>query len=68
MDNEIFYMVFIEGGNSPTHRHLTLKSAEDECRRLVKKTGSKGIILQSVKSIQLMPEFLETDHERSIPY
>ncbi len=40
-----FYMVFIEGENTPTYKHETLQKAEIEAKRLVEKTGKKAFIL-----------------------
>lgn len=61
MNEQIFFMVFIEGKDNPAHKHTTKESAEFECRRLVKITKRKGYVLKVIRSIELHPEFIEND-------
>ena len=48
-----FYMVFVEGGNSPTYRHTSEESAEKEAKRLATLTKKKVWVLATVKSFEL---------------
>lgn len=41
-------MVYVEGGNSPTHKHETAESAQVEAARLTEKEGKTTYILQAV--------------------
>lgn len=51
--DKTFYMVFLQGGNSPTHQHLTPEVAEAEAKRLAKLTGRKAFVLCTVKSFEV---------------
>jgi len=44
---ESFYMVFVEGGASPTQRHKSLTEAVQEAERLCKKQGQRTFILKA---------------------
>lgn len=61
MRGQDFYMVFVEGGGSPSVRHSALSIAEGEAKRLAKLTGQKVFVLCSVKAIQVN-EFLIEDY------
>lgn len=42
-----FYMVYVDGQNSPTYKHDTKESAETEAKRLSEKLGKKAFVLES---------------------
>jgi len=74
MDNE-FYMVFVEGENTPTNKHENQEKAEKEATRLANKLGKKAFILQSVSfakpdikvdSFESACEYLELEHKFAI--
>jgi hypothetical protein len=46
-----FYMVFVEGENTPTVRYDNLKEAEKEAQRLADKCGKKAFVLESASLI-----------------
>lgn len=48
-----FYMVYLEGGNSPEFKHRTLEDAEQEAKRLSKLLKKRAYILVTVKSFEL---------------
>ena len=48
-----FYMVFVDGGNSPSYRHSTPEGAETEAKRLAELTGKKTWTLCTIKSFEL---------------
>ena len=50
--NKPFYMVFVEGRNTPAYRHLKLEEAEREARRLASQTEEKTYVLCTVKSFE----------------
>lgn len=58
--NKPFFMVFLEGGNTPIYQHPTLESAEAEAERLCKLHKRKAVVLCSIKSIELV-EVVKTD-------
>ena len=45
-----FYMVFAEGQQSPTYRHLTYESAKKEAERLSETLGVKCYVLITISS------------------
>lgn len=49
-----FFMVYIEGGRSPSHQHEYLSCAEEEAKRLALLTGKKAYVLASYKSYLIM--------------
>lgn len=49
--NKKFFMVFVEGENTPTVQHDNLKKAEKEAQRLADKYGKKAFILESTSLI-----------------
>lgn len=69
MKTKIFFMIYLEDGGAPTYKHESLASAEQEARRLAKKTGRKAYILGTIKSIQLN-EFIVVDmkSEEELPF
>ena len=50
---EKFYMVFMEGGHTPTYKHETLEKAITEAKRLAKTHEKKTYILATIKSFEL---------------
>jgi len=48
-----FYLVFVDGGNSPNYQHLNSDSAETEAKRLAELTGKKTFVLCTIKSFEL---------------
>ena len=46
-----FFMVFIEGENTPTVQHDNLKEAEKEAQKLADKYGKKAFVLESTSLI-----------------
>jgi hypothetical protein len=48
-----FWMVFVEGGGSPTHRHATRQQAEAEAERLAEKTGRRAFVLAAVSCCEV---------------
>jgi hypothetical protein len=53
MENTSFYMVFVEGQQTPTYKHTSLESAENEAKRLARTLKKKAIVLASIKAIEL---------------
>lgn len=49
--NKKFFMVFVEGENTPTIQHDNLKKAEKEAQRLADKYGKKAFVLESTSLI-----------------
>ena len=49
--NKKFFMVFVEGENTPTVQHDNLKKAEKEAQRLADKYGKKVFVLESTSLI-----------------
>lgn len=58
--NQTFYMVFIEGGQTPAYKHETLQLAEAEAKRLARITRKKAYVLVTIKSLEIN-EFLVVD-------
>lgn len=53
MSDKFFFMVFVEGGSTPTYKHTTLESAENEAKRLAHLTDKKAWVLCTLKSIEI---------------
>ena len=49
--NKKFFMVFVEGENTPTVQHDNLEKAEKEAQRLADKYGKKAFVLESTSLI-----------------
>lgn len=60
MDNQYFFMVYVEDSGSPTYKHTTLDAAEKEAKRLSKMLNKKAFILCTLKSFEIV-EFKVTD-------
>jgi hypothetical protein len=54
MEMQSFFMVYLDGGDSPTWRHQTLESAEQEAKRLSKLFGKKAYVLCTIKSVEIV--------------
>ena len=50
--NNSFYMIYVEGCNSPTYKHDSFILAEHEALRLAELTGKETFILCSLKSLK----------------
>jgi len=53
MPEEKFWMLFVEGGNSPTKRHYDRGEAEREAERLCNTNGHMVHLLESVSFCDL---------------
>ena len=49
--NKKFFMVFVEGKNTPTVQHDNLEKAEKEAKRLADKYGKRAFVLESTSLI-----------------
>ena len=52
IEKETFFMVYLENQRTPTFKHTTLESAENEAKRLSKEFGKKAYVLCSLKSFE----------------
>ena len=59
--NETFFMLFVDGQNSPTNKHNSLAEAKVEAQRLLTKTGKRVYILQGIKMFEPVTNFNEVD-------
>ena len=66
MQNQHFFMVYLQDERTPTYRHATLDGAEQEAKRLSKLYGKRAFVLCSLKSFEIV-EFKETDCRPDIP-
>lgn len=48
--DQYFFMVFLEGGNTPVFKHESLMSAEVEAKRLTMLYSQKAYVLCTLKS------------------
>ena len=62
MDNQLFYMIYVERENGPTYKHYTKAEVIVEAKRLAKTLKKKVYILLAVKTVELN-EFLIKDIE-----
>lgn len=53
MDNQHFFMVYLENERTPTYRHSTLEGAETEAKRLAREYKKKAFVLCSIKSFEI---------------
>ena len=44
-----FWMVYVEAGDTPRHRHATIEEARAEAERLAHKIGQTVYILESIE-------------------
>lgn len=66
-NKQAFYMIYVEGGNSPRKTHADLFSAQREARRLAKLTHRKVYVLSSLKAISYN-QWVEEDCTPTVPY
>ena len=50
MKQTVFYMIYVEVGNSPTYKHDSYESASKEAYRLAGTTGKEVFILSAIAS------------------
>ena len=60
MENQPFFMVYLENERTPTYKHTTLENAEIEAKRLSKEHRKKAFVLCSIKSFEIN-EFIVKD-------
>ena len=65
MNEQIFYMVYMEGEGAPTHKHETKEAATKEAERLSILFEKKTYVLIAVKSIEPAPKTISK--ELSVP-
>jgi hypothetical protein len=53
MQNQHFFMVFLEGERTPTVKYSVIELAENEAKRLAKVYSKKAYILCSIKSFEI---------------
>ena len=52
MNEQTFYMVFVEGGNAPTYRHSSYELALAEAKRLSSTLQKKAWVLEAISRVQ----------------
>ena len=52
MENNYFFMVYLEGERTPTYKHDTIKQAEKEAERLSVQFNKKAYVLCTLKSFK----------------
>jgi hypothetical protein len=63
-----FYMVFVDGENTPTHKHESKDEAEKEAIRLSEKLGKKAFVLESMIEVITRPNILVDSYESACEY
>jgi hypothetical protein len=53
MSNNTFYMLYVEGGNSPTATHVSMIKAYAEAERLARKTLKRVYILKGIEIVEV---------------
>lgn len=53
MEPKEFYMIYVEGQNSPTRKHLTYQDAKEEAERLARLTHRKTYILGTIEYFEV---------------
>lgn len=53
MQNQPFFMVYLENERTPLFVHTTIESAEQEAKRLAKEHRKKAFVLCSLKSFEI---------------
>lgn len=56
-----FFMVFVEGGNSPTFKHQFRENAATEAKRLTQLTSKKTYVLKTVEAYEEAPKVLKIE-------
>ena len=59
MTQKEFYMVFLEGQQTPAHKHETLDSATKEAKRLTEMYCLKSYVLGTITSFKMPEKFVE---------
>ena len=68
-NKDAFWMIYVEGGGSPTYKHTTWESVETEAKRLAKQLpGKKVYILGSVVSYQVNEFIIEDCKADDLPF
>ncbi|MEI8205060.1 MAG: hypothetical protein WCH34_18725 [Bacteroidota bacterium] len=60
MNEQRFYMVYMDGEGAPTHKHSTPELANKEAERLSLLFGKKTYVLKAVISIEPAPKTITT--------
>lgn len=56
-----FYMVFLEGEQTPTCKHGVIDTAINEAKRLTEKTGKTAYVLGTIKMVKVPKKFIIED-------
>jgi hypothetical protein len=59
MENNFFFMVFVEGQHTPAFKHPTLEAAEKEAKRLAEFLNKKAWVLTTIKSVSILKWHVE---------
>ncbi len=54
-----FWMVYVEGGNAPAHKHWSLEQASNECDRLATRTSKSVYVLEAVAGSIIVRENID---------
>lgn len=49
---EQFWMVYVDGGDSPRHQHTSYQSAKEEAERLARKEGRRVFVLLPINFVE----------------
>jgi hypothetical protein len=63
-----FYMVFVDGENTPTKKHESKEEAEKEAIRLSEKLGKKAFVLESLIEVITRPNIFVDSYESACEY
>ena len=64
-----FYMLYVEGGNSPTYKHESWESARTEAYRLSILTGGQRVsLLRATSYIECKQTFYESSESEDLPF
>lgn len=53
MNQRAFYMIYVEGQESPKRRHLTFEDAQKEAERLARAMRKKTYILGTIECVEV---------------
>lgn len=53
INTTVFYMIYVEGQNSPTRKHLTFDEARKEAERLARMMHKKTYILGTIECVEV---------------
>lgn len=71
MENKHFYMVYLEGQNTPTFKHFSKEKAEKEAMRLTDQTGCTAYVLLAITKIRSAKYHIEdlvNQEEEGLPF